>query len=90
VKDPSEEVVTAFLQEFGPRLVELGSPIWEMQANALKRASYVQQSDQCRSSDEYHGGQLLHSVVAHAALHGLVQKICRKKVHLLSSSHSSQ
>jgi 23S rRNA U2552 (ribose-2'-O)-methylase RlmE/FtsJ len=44
VEHPKEEVVTTFLQEFGPRLVELGSPIWETQANALKRASYVQHS----------------------------------------------
>ena len=28
-------------QEYGPRLIELGSPVWKTQADALERASYM-------------------------------------------------
>ena len=40
----SEEVVAAFLQDFGPRLVELGDKIWKTQARALEMAPYIKQS----------------------------------------------
>ncbi|KAL3447859.1 FtsJ-like methyltransferase family protein [Aspergillus insuetus] len=33
--------VTVLLREFGPRLVELGRKVWEIQANALEKASFV-------------------------------------------------
>jgi 23S rRNA U2552 (ribose-2'-O)-methylase RlmE/FtsJ len=37
----SREEINAFLAEFGPRLVELGNPIWETQARGLERAPYI-------------------------------------------------
>jgi len=30
------------LEEFGPRLVELGQEIWRVQADALEKASFMQ------------------------------------------------
>ena len=31
----------ALLKEFGPRLVELGKKIWDIQANALAKAPFL-------------------------------------------------
>jgi hypothetical protein len=39
VRDLSEEVVTDFLQEFSPRLVKLGSPMWECFEKGFLRAA---------------------------------------------------
>jgi hypothetical protein len=36
--------VAVLLQEFGPRLVELGRKVWEVQANALEKASFVREN----------------------------------------------
>lgn len=47
-QDPSEEVVDAFLVEYGPRLVELGHEIWDTQARALETAPYVRNSRRTR------------------------------------------
>jgi 23S rRNA U2552 (ribose-2'-O)-methylase RlmE/FtsJ len=48
---PNEEAEAAFLEEFGPRLVELGHTIWETQARALERAPYVRSGCSGRTAD---------------------------------------
>ncbi|KAF8226608.1 hypothetical protein L208DRAFT_1406817 [Tricholoma matsutake] len=40
-EDPSEELVAAFLEEFGSRLVQLGETIWGVQTRALENAPYA-------------------------------------------------
>ena len=40
-EEPSEGEVDEALKEYGRRLIELGSPVWNIQAEALKRAPYL-------------------------------------------------
>ena len=37
----SKQEVSTIIEEFGPRLMELGHPIWAIQAGALKEASFM-------------------------------------------------
>lgn len=38
---PSKQEMSRIIEEFGPRLMELGHPIWAIQAGALKEASFM-------------------------------------------------
>ena len=38
---PTEDVVLAVLEKFGPRLIEMAREIWQIQKNALGKASYT-------------------------------------------------
>ena len=40
-KDPDDALICKVLTEFGDRLMELGRPIWTIQANALSKTSYA-------------------------------------------------
>jgi len=47
---PSEGVVNAFLTDYGPRLVELGRGIWEIQARALESAPYIRRAGRTKGA----------------------------------------
>lgn len=39
--EPEERHVLKVLQNFGPKLIELGRPLWKIQADALAKTSYA-------------------------------------------------
>lgn len=39
--EPEEGYVMKVLQDFGPRLIELGRPLWKIQAEALAKTCYA-------------------------------------------------
>ena len=38
---PEQTLVAKALNEYGPRFIDFGNPVWKTQANALRRASYM-------------------------------------------------
>jgi 23S rRNA U2552 (ribose-2'-O)-methylase RlmE/FtsJ len=46
----SADTVRDMLTEFGPRLIDLATPVWKIQADALRSASFISNSDNLSSS----------------------------------------
>ena len=41
-EQPSDEKVAQALASYGSRFIELGSPVWQIQAEGLSKASYIE------------------------------------------------
>ena len=41
-EEPSTEDVVQILKHYGPRFVEMGGPVWQIQADGLSKASYME------------------------------------------------